>query len=186
MTTVFLDLHALITAALQIGGAETQHDLAGATRGISDRTDIVAAFATASITPGNTATLVFSEYAMETLRRKLIEDEDGLDPQSAERTAGIVGSMVKGTAGELYTTEQLKAVLPRVKNLVADHIGNAKGQVDYEDLMVLAGCLLAAEQFGSCVLVTDDHGLLNCARSLAYQNIGIMNVARYHRASKAA
>lgn len=129
--------------------------------------------------------LVASETGQETLYRTLTKrtasDFEALDEESAFQTAAVLSAATQATGGIFVDAATVKAYVPAARAAIpASLVGNAKGQIDYEDLTVIAS-LLAAKDAGAPVvmLVTKDTGLLACAPHLERLDIVVVSGWRF-------
>lgn len=148
--------------------------------------------------------VVTSSYSLDTLYRALVNpstDEQTGQPSFAAfseddalRTMTAVQNLALAS-GAVVTTEATRKGYEAAVKLVPAHLqGKNKGQVDFEDLMVLGACIAAHDMLvalgcdkadSHVVLVTADKGLLEAGKSLAFHGVAVISTAAYARACAA-
>lgn len=171
----FLDVNVVANAAGNLGGVDDHEewvcDLPGASTGIQVVNRLI----------DSGVRLATSQTYLETLRRTLCKqgarDYDGLDADSAQDTAAAFLALVHASNGIAVSADQVREYLPTARRAAACKIGGVE-RIDHEDLTIIAGVLATMAQdpdvVGS-VLVTDDSGLLACARDLAVFSIRVIS-----------
>lgn len=184
----FLDHNIAGAAAGKLGGVNNAADWADVFPMGNADIQMVKEFAT-----GRAGRLASSTTCLETMRRMLVaphgDDFDAIDPDDTRATVVAFAAVIRSTAGVIVDQAAVTEALPRVRNVVPRELqGHLKGQVDFEDLTVLATALAAREQAETAedddfcvVIVTNDRGLLNCAASMSRYNITIISGAQYAR-----
>jgi hypothetical protein len=144
------------------------------------------------------AELVTSVPALHTLQLMLndptVTDFDRLEYAESVAAAAAFSLFVRTTGGTVVSEDAVAAQLNRASRIVPAHLqGRGRGQIDHEDMTVLAGlfAFLAEtdptyELDARVVLVTNDRGMLNCAAALAPHNIAVVDAKRFARVAIAA
>jgi hypothetical protein len=183
----FVDHNVQGKAAAQLGGIQVGDFASCYTQGTQELEVMKAVTSDGS-------TMVTSQFCLDTLRRMLVapagDDFSALDARTARETTVAIAATVRASGGVIVDIDEMDAQRPLVERVVHGHIGRGRGEIDREDINVLASLFAAQELLGGrdvqVVLVTNDVGLQNCGRELAQWNIAVISATRYTRAQRAS
>jgi len=184
---VFIDHNVTAPAIARIGGITNPKDLAeGPSTAHSELESVRIAFR--EVFAGN-VTLVTSEYCLETLRRKLVtggRDFAAISEQQAAQSVAVLRRIAILTGG-LVADEQVRASVATARKVAGRNVGDVRGQVDFEDLTVLATLIGAqVDEHDISIVVSNDVGIANCQRGLLSRMIGVFSTNRWTNAYKDA
>lgn len=182
-TTMYMfDVNVLANVGANLGGVDDASEWFSPSMGATRDMQVLNAAL------GGNFPLLVTDLMVRTLAHTLqyedASDFEALEPQSARDTAAMWrarvamgGSVI--SAKDVFAAEQsVRKALPR------ELVRHARGQIDREDVLVLAGALAAIVRgdTDSVVVVTNDRGLTNCAGSLARLGISVLHTERFLQA----
>lgn len=116
-----------------------------------------------------------------TLQKSTASDFEGLDASTAHATIQVLNQVAVNSGGALITEDEVHEFVNIAGNALPPHlVGTQRGQVDYEDLTILATAMATVARHDTSVtIVTNDKGLLNCGPYLSRRGVHLVPGNRF-------